>query len=132
MPKLFPINLEVEELAVGRVMRQLHNMPGVAKVSLDMGAPKKPNGDARGLRGPYKPRKTFETSGTDEVAKLLYKKQMSTPQLSEAFAAMGRSPASTSSILHELKNDQLIKRSEDGEGWVLTKKMRDRMRHHQK
>jgi predicted transcriptional regulator len=37
MPKTFPILLEVEEIALGPVLRRLHDMPGIAKLHLDLG-----------------------------------------------------------------------------------------------
>lgn len=102
MPKLFPIHIEVEELAVGKVMRQLHNTPGVAKINLDMGAPKL-NG-AGAPRGPYKTRKqsvTSDETGQDLVGKtLLGKPPMRRKQLMDAFAAQGRSRSSINSVLY--------------------------------
>ena len=37
MPKTFPIMLEVEELLLGPVLRKLNDMPGIAKLHLDLG-----------------------------------------------------------------------------------------------
>jgi Mn-dependent DtxR family transcriptional regulator len=37
MPKTFPIMLEVEELLLGPVLRKLNEMPGIAKLHLDLG-----------------------------------------------------------------------------------------------
>jgi DNA-binding PadR family transcriptional regulator len=37
MPKTFPIRLEVEEIALGPVLRKLNEMPGIAKLDLDLG-----------------------------------------------------------------------------------------------
>jgi hypothetical protein len=37
MAKTFPIRLEVEEIALGSVLRRLHDMPGIAKLDLDLG-----------------------------------------------------------------------------------------------
>ncbi len=37
MPKTFPIKIEVEEIALGTVLRQLNEMPGIAKLHLDLG-----------------------------------------------------------------------------------------------
>ena len=37
MPKTFPIRLEVEEIALGAVLRKLNEMPGIAKLDLDLG-----------------------------------------------------------------------------------------------
>lgn len=36
MPKLFPISLEVEEAALGRILRALNVMPGVARLNLNL------------------------------------------------------------------------------------------------
>ena len=37
MPKEFPIRLMVEEIALGTVLRKLHDMPGIVKLDLDFG-----------------------------------------------------------------------------------------------
>jgi hypothetical protein len=37
MPKTFPIMIEVEEIALGPVLRKLNEMPGIAKLHLDLG-----------------------------------------------------------------------------------------------
>ena len=37
MPKTFPIKIEVEEIALGTVLRRLNEMPGIAKLHLDLG-----------------------------------------------------------------------------------------------
>jgi hypothetical protein len=36
MPKTFPIRLEVEEIALGAVLRKLNDMPGIVKLHLDL------------------------------------------------------------------------------------------------
>jgi len=36
MPKTFPIRLEVEEIALGTVLRKLNDMPGIARLHLDL------------------------------------------------------------------------------------------------
>jgi hypothetical protein len=37
MAKTFPISLEVEEIALGTVLRKLHDMPGIVKLDLNLG-----------------------------------------------------------------------------------------------
>ena len=37
MAKTFSVRLEIEEVALGTVLRKLHDMPGVAKLDLDFG-----------------------------------------------------------------------------------------------
>ena len=124
MPKLFPMQIEVEELYVGKVWRLLDKMPGVAKMHIDMGGDKTKKEKANGAK---MPRKVFATSGNDLVLDLLFSKPQGTGQIRESFISAGRSPASTSSILHELKHSGDIKHDDEG-AWILTKKARDRIR----
>jgi hypothetical protein len=44
MAKLFPIMIEVEEIALGTVLRKLNEMPGIAKLHLDLGKGGEGNG----------------------------------------------------------------------------------------
>ena len=37
MPKTFPIIIDVEEIALGTVLRKLNDMAGIAKLHLDLG-----------------------------------------------------------------------------------------------
>lgn len=131
MPKLFPINIEVEEAAVGKVFRILNDMPGVAKIKL--GAVEKSRGKLNGGGEPHEPRtrkayRKFETTGEELITSVLFKQgAKTTQQLRDLFVAEERSPASVSSQLHEMKNSDEIKSTPDG--WVLSKKARDRLRH---
>jgi uncharacterized protein YpbB len=62
------------------------------------------------------------------VIKALYgKPPMSVPQLRDLFVAQGRSGKSISSVLHKLKKQGDVQIGDDG--YMLTKKARDRMRH---
>jgi len=123
MPKMFPITLEVEEIALGRVMRLLHNTPGVAKLHFDLGDTKQ-----RKTNGHRKPKGSFEESGADLLIRVLNKSgPMSKGQMHEAFEKAGRSGKSADSVTHGLKSQGLIQNT--GNGYVLTKKMRDRLRH---
>jgi DNA-binding Lrp family transcriptional regulator len=91
MPKLFPIRLEVEEIAVGAVLRQLHMMVGVAKVDLDLGpaAQKPANGNPQEI-----------------IMALLMKGPTSRSILGEA---VGGSKTRFYSAISELKKKHLIK-----------------------
>lgn len=147
MPKLFPIFVEVEEVALGHVMRVLHNTPGVARCNLMLGDTayaKKAgltNGHANGhgsnsLNGgkPHKnagkPRKVFEVPGRDFLIKALAKSKGPVPQskIKTVFEKDGRSPDSASSLLHLAKQAGTIE-NVAGEGYRLTKKGRDRARY---
>lgn len=124
MPKLFSINIEVEELAVGKVMRQLNAMPGVAKLNLDMERKAKPNGTASGK---YQ-RGQFDVTGEQAIIDALSPNfKMTTAQLKEVYAKGGRSTASVSSVVHKMLQGGDLQRTEDG--YALSKKMRDRLRH---
>ena len=130
MPKTFPILIEVEEIAVGRVMRLLNKFPGVAKINLNLerspgkpGMPHKSNGAVRS-------KVNLPTTGSDDALKALYKNPMTTAQLRDVFLASGRSAKSINSVCHTLKKTGDIKQGSGGV-WALTKKARDRLRHHQ-
>ena len=117
MPKLFPIHIEVEEVALGRVMRILHNTEGVAKINLQMEEPKaKPNG----FRS-HHPRS--EENGQSLALKILAKKPASRKDLMASFVAQGRSGKSINSVLWNLQQDKLIARFKDG-AYHLTAKGR--------
>jgi hypothetical protein len=134
VPKPITIEVEVEEIAVGRVMRILHNTPGVLDVHWDMGGPKHINGGEykeHATKG--KPHQSYSVKGTDLVAQILYKsgEPMGSGELSQAFEKAGRSPHSIASPLHSLRLQGLVEYSTTGKttGYVLTKRMKDRMRH---
>ena len=134
MPKLFPISLEVEEIAVGRVMRALNTMPGVAKIKFDFLERRDESFGTNGHsapRGPYKPRgpaKKYEMTGSELVMKVMSgKPPMSTAQLRDAFVAQGRSPSSINSVIHTMMKDNEVRITDDG--YTLTKLARDRLRH---
>ena len=134
VPKPATFEVDVEEVAVGRVMRILHNTPGVLDVRWDMGSPKHINGGEykeHATKG--KPRKSYSVKGPDLVAQILFKagEPMGSGELRQAFEKAGRSPQSIASPLHMLKTQGLVEYSTTGKttGYVLTKRMKDRMRH---
>jgi CRP-like cAMP-binding protein len=126
MPKLFPIHIEVEEVAVGRVLHLLSKMRGVAKLNLDI--EHKPNGSHGPSAAKGKPRPQFEETGQELVCNALYSKPpMTRAQLIQYFATNGRSGHSVNSVLHKMRKDGEIQ-LKDGD-YTLTAKIRDRMRH---
>lgn len=125
MPKTFPILIDVEEIAVGRIMRVLNKMPGVAKLHLDMAneKPAKANGSTR------PPHKKFPNKAEEDIIDALFARgQMTTANMKELFIEKGRQPQSVGSGLTTAKNNGDVKKADSGEGWVLTKATRDRMR----
>lgn len=127
MPKPFSISIQVEESALGHVMRVLNRMEGVVTFDFDMDeqkrAPPKHNGAT------YKPRKIYEVSGRHFMERIFAqaKEPLTNGRLAQKFAADGRSEASTSSILHNMRKEGLL--SSTPEGYTTTKKFRDRLRH---
>lgn len=123
MPKLFPIYLEVEQVAVGAVVTMLNKTPGVVHIDLERKKPK-----ANGHAGETKPRGQYATGGDVEIENILFDNSpMTTNQLAAAFDQLGRSPKSVHSLVHRMKNDGVIVSGDDG--YSLSKKARDRVRH---
>lgn len=140
MPKPFMLGVEIEEVALGKVLRTLNGMPGVVALHMDFTGKTKPNGGAAAANGhdgdrprrgrpPGQPRKVFPITGIDEMLGLFKKKKkLSAQGMRDAFAAAGRSPGSTASILHGLLTTGVLARSGIGE-YALTKKGRDKVRY---
>jgi hypothetical protein len=131
MPKPFTAFVEIEQAYVGQVLMRLKGMRGVVGVGFDDGKKSKSNGHDVGepvvhrARGPYK---KYETTGADELIKILHgKPPMTSTQLADAFRARGRSPKSINSLCHSMKKSGDLVLTEDG--YTLSKKMRDRLRH---
>jgi hypothetical protein len=133
MPKLFDLSIKVEEAALGRVMRLLHQTPGVARVDFDLGdAPTaKSNGAAPHKEKTRKRRFVDPTgaTGADIAMKALAKAKepLRQKELGAIFVASGRSAASYGSVLHALAKEGVA--TNKGDGYVLTKKGRDRARY---
>jgi hypothetical protein len=115
MPKPFIVGIEIEEIALGSVMRRLHAMEGIVSIHLDF--EKKPNGEARPRARPRsdgqaeasKPRedsKAFEETGYDAVLRILKGKPKSLGEIRDAFSALGRSPSSVNSLVYHLQKDK--------------------------
>lgn len=141
MAKPIHVELKIERSAFFETMDRIGKLHGVVDVLWDPQKIFKPNGTAntaepRGPRGPYKkkrPSTKIETksglSGKNFVLKLLEKGPMATAELGEAFVADGRAKSSTASTINHLKVADLIRYDEKLVGYVLSKKMKDRLRH---
>jgi hypothetical protein len=121
MPKPFMLGVEVEEIALGKVMRALNNMPGIVKLHMNL----HPKAEKSSHAG--KPRNAFNQTGPDLVVEALAKEPMATAKVRQLFIDAGRSYHSINSVLHNLRKAGLIDNA-DGV-WKLTKKMKDRLRH---
>jgi hypothetical protein len=129
MPKPFLLGVEVEEIALGNLMRRIGVMPGVVRIHWDFKAALGKHSKADKPNGVHKPRKVYETTGEDALLELMHGKPPMTPsQMADGFKAIGRSPKSTSSLLHQLKKTGQVQRAENG-AWKLSSKARDKLRH---
>lgn len=121
MPKPFFIGVEIEEVALGAVMRKLSAMPGIVALHMDFDKPRqqsKPNGRGPGhapKAGVGTGRARFEESGPELVHKLLSgKKGLTHSELKKAFVAHGRSANSVNSVVWMMRESGDISRSKDG------------------
>jgi DNA-binding PadR family transcriptional regulator len=119
MPKTFPIMLEVEELLLGPVLRKLHEMPGIAKLHLDLG---------HGGQGAGRKRLTDEVTrvrsgGNHEqiVIKLLMEGPQSIADISRAIG--GKKPRAYG-VIHALKKKGITESAEGKGMHQLTAKAR--------
>lgn len=130
MPKTLPIIVDVEDVAVGRIMMLLNKTPGVIKfrVAMDEARNLGPNGSTKRAHNPdRKAPGRFAKPGEQAILELLYDDgPLLSSQLRDEFIKQGRSGASISSCLHKLKTDGDV--NSGPEGYTLTKRSRDRLR----
>ena len=136
MPKPFTAFVDIEQSLVGVVLSKIKNMRGVVGVGIDDGKPRYKNGhdtspdeeQTRQHREPRGPRKLYETTGKEDLIKMMTgKPPMTTKQMADGFVARGRSPKSINSLCHVMKNEgELVLTNQ---GWALSKKLKDRLRH---
>ena len=131
MPRPFTIEVVIEESSFGSVMRKLDGMPGVININWDAdrdrGKKAKPNGTAG---KPRQPRPAYDKPARDVLLEALHGKSMRSGEIRDAFVAAGRAPSSFASVIHLLKQSGDVQST--SEGYTLTKKARDRMRHKSK
>ena len=133
MPRFHKIHLDVEEVAVGPVMRLLHTTPGVVNIHYDVDEIgykqiKKPNGAApHGNAGKRRRSRHYGIKGSELILQLLSKNEtLRTSQLEDAFVKAGRGRGVASAV-YELKSAGLVETTPAG--YVLTRKAKDRLRH---
>lgn len=105
MPKTFPIKLEVEEIALGSVLRRLNEMAGIAKIDLDLGhGGRKPLADGRAKNG------NGETLQAQLVAMLI----TGPKSVEEMSAAIGGKKARIYGAMHALKSRKAVRTNGKG------------------
>src|SRR5262249_38714903 len=128
MARFHKISIDVEEVAVGTLMRLLHTTPCGVKVHCDLDdishkQPTKPSREGREPT-PHQRRGSYKLSGRDALTQILAKADgpLRTGQLREAFADAGRGN-SIASVVHAMKGEGLVELT--SAGYVLSKKMKD-------
>ena len=96
MPKTFPILLEVEEIALGTVLRKLNEMPGIVKLDLNLGH----GGEGPGKKQLVKAAANNGESGEQAVVKLLANGEM---HIREIARQIGGSKARAYGATHQLR-----------------------------
>lgn len=98
MPKTFPIHLEVEEIALGTVLRKLNDMPGIAKIDLNLGH----GGQGTGKQKLQQVAAARRSGGNN--TEVIIKLMMSGPKsIKEFMEALGGKKASFYTALSKLK-----------------------------
>lgn len=119
MPQPIKITIIVEEVALGKVMRTLHNTPGVIRVGLDMesGPKQEPNGHDKSWN-------RHGESGQKFLLKLLLSKNkpLTHGMVGDEFEKAGRSRNSNASCIYSAKLVGLVEPTD--EGYRLTRKGR--------
>jgi hypothetical protein len=119
MPKTFPIMLEVEELLLGPVLRKLNDMPGIAKLHLDLGH----GGQGAGAKQLADKVAKVRNGGTAEqaVIKLLMEGPKHVRELSRA---IGGAKSRAYGAVHQLKKKGLTEAGTEKGTHQLTAKAR--------
>jgi hypothetical protein len=117
MAKTFPIRLEVEEIALGTVLRKLNEMPGIAKLDLDLGH----GGEGAGKEKLVKQAAQMRgESAEQQVLKLLMPGEMDIKDISNA---IGGAKARAYGATHILKKKGLVEAGSGKGMWRLTRKV---------
>lgn len=117
MPKTFPIMIEVEEIALGPVLRKLNEMPGIAKLHLDLGR----GGEGAGRKPLEQHAASHAQNGSREP--IAIKLLMQGPKhISEISAALGGAKSRAYGLTNTMSKKGLVERGQGSGMWQLTKK----------
>jgi hypothetical protein len=116
MAKTFPISLEVEEIALGSVLRRLNEMPGIAKLNLNLGK----GGEGAGKEKLAKVAARQGESAEQGVLRLLMNGPM---HISEIATQLGGTKARAYGATHQLRKKGLVEAGEHKGFHRLSKKV---------
>lgn len=122
MAKLFPIGIEVEEVAVGSVLRILNKTPGVAKLHLNLLGEEKEVNQPEEITQVMPPKRQPRPHSMGTIiAQALSKAPLHSKILREGLVRGGFAHASLPSQLAKMNSDGLIKKVGVGT-WRITEK----------
>jgi hypothetical protein len=114
MAKTFPIRIEVEEIALGSVLRRLNEMAGVAKIDLDLG---------HGGKKPLPQPASVQGNGNGVLGSAVAMLISGEKTISEISAVIGGARSRVYGLLHQLKGKKLIKQLGKGRYCLTDKAM---------
>ncbi|KYK50039.1 hypothetical protein A1D31_22265 [Bradyrhizobium liaoningense] len=120
MPKPFPVLVQIEEIALGTVLRKLHEMPGVISVDLQLGL----GGQGAGKQLLEHAAQTKRGNNEQTIVKLLLQ---GPKHINDITAAIGGKKSSFYTVTSKMKKQGLIERSEGKGTWQLTHKARTQL-----
>jgi len=122
MPKTFPIRLEVEEIALGPVLRKLNDMPGIVDLHLDLGH----GGQGAGRKQLEEAAAKVRNGGNVEqdVIKLLIDGPKHIKEISQTLG--GKKPRAYGAV-HQLKKKGLVEAGAEKGTHQLTHKARTQL-----
>lgn len=106
----FPILIEVEDSALGSVLKLLHGYPGIAKLHLDLDAVTAPRGTRKGIpNAPRKQRGPGEPSSSDvTIAFLMKNGAQRNTTIGDELTKHGFAKTSSPSVLNTLKEKGIV------------------------
>jgi len=127
LPKTFPIMIEVEEIALGPVLRKLNEMPGIAKLHLDLSGGRPKSEDSGG--DPAHARGSGSRDYQRETTLFLIGGEKNT---SEIAAHLGGPKSRAYGATHHLKVKGIVENGDAPSSYRLTAKARASIEAHGK
>jgi DNA-binding PadR family transcriptional regulator len=109
MPKTFPVHLEIEEIALGTVLRKLNEMPGIAELKLDLGQ----GGMGAGRKQLEDAAKQSRGNNEQVIVKMLLKGPQTLVNITRE---IGGKKSSAYTVLSKLKKQGLVERAGEEKG----------------
>jgi hypothetical protein len=119
MPKLIPLLLHIEEIAFGTVLLKCHEMPGVAKYDIPLGA----GGEGAGRKQLEQAAAAAASSNGHRPRAVVAMLASGPKHIQDIMRAVGGKPSRAYSVMNGLRKNGIAE-SIGGARWQLTKKAR--------